>query len=184
MSRILTHTGKSFDVLAPQVDMIDPRDISHALAHLCRWNGHTRVFYSVAQHSCMVADLVPPEFKLAALLHDGTEAYIGDLPRPIKRAMPEYQRMEHALWLCIREAFDLPAAMNIGLPDLIKHADRVALATEVRDLLPPDTAISEALSHIEPLAERIRPWSATEARLTFHQRLMDQLAIEHRRKAA
>ncbi|KPA91053.1 hypothetical protein PF66_02391 [Pseudomonas asplenii] len=184
MSRILTHTGKSFDVLAPQVDMIDPRDISHALAHLCRWNGYTRVFYSVAQHSCMVADLVPPEFKLAALLHDATKAYIGDLPRPIKRAMPEYQRMEHVLWLRICQRFDLPLAVTTVLPDPIKHADQVALATEHRDLLPPDTAISDALSNIEPQVERIRPWSATEARLTFHQRLMDQLAIEHRRKAA
>ncbi|KPA87263.1 hypothetical protein PF66_06173 [Pseudomonas asplenii] len=67
---------------------------------------------------------------------------------------------------------------------ILKHPDQVALATEHRDLLPPETAISDALSNIEPPAERIRPWSATEARLTFHQRLMDQLAIEHRRKAA
>ncbi len=159
---------------------IDTRDISHALAHLCRFNGHTHEFYSVAQHSCMVADLVPAEHKLAALLHDATEAYIGDMVRPIKEVMAAYQQMEHVLWLQICVRFDLGPL----LPESVQHADLIALATERRDLMPPDPAIWDVLIGIEPMAETIRPWSATEARLTYHQRLMDQLAIEHRRKAA
>jgi hypothetical protein len=80
--------------------------------------------------------------------------------------------------ICIR--FDLEA----DLPDEVHHADLVALATERRDLMAPDTAIWQWLVGIAPSDDIIQPWSPLEARLTYHQRLMDQLAIEHRRKAA
>jgi hypothetical protein len=180
MNWILTHTGKSFHLFEPDADMIDPRDISHSLAHLCRFNGHTREFYSVAQHSCIVADLVPEEHKLAALLHDAPEAYLGDLTRPLKQRMHAYQTFEYAAWQRICERFDLP----LFLPACIHQANMIALATERRDLMPTDPAIWDCLVGIQPMAEIIRPWPAAEARLTYHQRLMDQLAIEHRRKAA
>jgi hypothetical protein len=180
MTQILTSTGKRFDLYEPDADLIDPRDISHSLSNLCRFNGHTREFYSVAQHCCMVADLVPEEDKLAALLHDGTEAFIGDMVRPLKEWMHAYQDVEHWIWERICTRFNL----DLALPASVHHADLVALATERRDLMPADPAVWDCLIGIEPMAETIRPWSATEARLTFHQRLMDQLAIEHRRKAA
>lgn len=180
MSQILTVTGKRFDLHEPDSDLIDPRDITHSLAHLCRFNGHTREFYSVAQHSCMVADLVPDEDKLAALLHDATEAYIGDMVQPLKQWMYAYQDVEDWIWdrICTRFGLDQ------DLPASVRQADLIALATERRDLMPTDPATWDCLVGIEPMAETIRPWSATEARFTFHQRLMDQLAIEHRRKAA
>jgi hypothetical protein len=180
MTLILTTTGKRFDLYEPDADLIDPRDISHSLSNLCRFNGHIREFYSVAQHSCMVADLVPEEDKLAALLHDGTVAYVGDMVRPLKEWMHAYQDVEHWIWERICTRFNL----DLTLPASVHHADLVALATERRDLMPADPAVWDCLIGIEPMAETIRPWSATEARLTFHQRLMDQLAIEHRRKAA
>ncbi len=180
MNWILTHTGKRFDLFEPDVDMIDPRDIAHSLAHLCRFNGHTREFYSVAQHSCLVADLVPAEHKLAALLHDATEAYLGDMTRPLKEWMPYYRGFEDVIWGRICERFGL----EIGLPASVHQADLIALTTERRDLMPPDPDPWDFLVGIEPAPERIRPWSPTEARLAYHQRLMDQLAIEHRRKAA
>jgi hypothetical protein len=180
MSQILTYTGKRFDLYEPEAHLIDPRDIAHSLAHLCRFNGHTREFYSVAQHCCMVAELVPDEDKLAALLHDATEAYIGDMVRPLKQWMHAYQDVENWIWERICTRFDLAQ----DLPPSVRQADLIALATERRDLMPTDPAIWDCLIGIEPMVETIRPWSATEARLTFHQRLMDQLAIEHRRKAA
>jgi hypothetical protein len=180
MNCILTHTGKRFDLFEPDADMIDPRDISHSLAHLCRFNGHTREFYSVAQHSCIVADLVPEEHKLAALLHDATEAYLGDMTRPLKQWMHAYQDFEDRTWRRVCERFDIPSE----LPACVQQADLIALATERRDLMPTDPAIWDCLIGIEPMAESIRPWPATEARLTFHQRVMDQLSIKHRRKAA
>lgn len=180
MNWILTSTGKRCDLFEPDADMIDPRDISHALAHLCRFNGHTREFYSVAQHSCIVAELVPEEHKLAALLHDATEAYLGDMTRSLKQWMPDYRGFEDVIWMRVCERFDLA----LDLPASVHHADLIALATERRDLMPTDPAIWDCLVGIEPMVETIRPWPAAEARNTYHQRLMDQLAIEHRRKAA
>lgn len=180
MSQILTVTGKRFDLFESDAEMIDPRDISHSLAHLCRFNGHTRDFYSVAQHSCIVADLVPDEHKLAALLHYATEAYLGDMTRPLKQWIRAYQDFEDLVWWRVCERFDIAPE----LPYCVQHADMIALATERRDLMPTDPTIWDCLVGIEPMAETIRPWTATEARLTLHQRLIDQLAIEHRRKAA
>lgn len=180
MNWILTSTGKRFDLFEPDADMIDPRDISHSLAHLCRFNGHTREFYSVAQHSCIVAELVPEEHKLAALLHDATEAYLGDVTKPLKQWMPDYRGFERVIWQRVCERFDL----TLDLPTCVHQADLVALATERRDLMPTESAIWDCLVGIAPMTGTIRPWPAAEARLTYHQRLMDQLAIEHRRKAA
>lgn len=180
MNWILTATGKHFDLFEPDADLIDPRDIAHALAHLCRFNGHTCEFYSVAQHSCIVAELVSEEHKLAALLHDAPEAYLGDMTRPLKQWISAYRHFEDHIWERVCERFDLA----IELPICVHQADLIALATERRDLMPPDPAIWDCLIGIEPMAETIRPWSPTEARLTYYQRLMDQLAIEHRRKAA
>ncbi|UZE02133.1 phosphohydrolase [Pseudomonas mediterranea] len=180
MTQILTATGKRFDLYEPDADLIDPRDISHSLSNLCRFNGHTREFYSVAQHCCLVADLVPEEDKLAALLHDSTEAFVGDMVRPLKEWMHAFQDVEHWIWERICTRFNLDPT----LPASVHHADLVALATERRDLMPPDPATWDCLVSIEPAPERIRPWSPNEARLTYHQRLMDQLSIEHRRKAA
>lgn len=84
------------------------------------------------------------------------------------------------MWGRICERFDLA----LDLPACIHQADLIALATERRDLMPTDPAIWDCLVGIEPMVKTIRPWPAAEARNTYHQRLMDQLAIEHRRKAA
>lgn len=84
---ILTYTGKvfSYDEIVP--DMIDIRDIAHSLSQICRYTGHTRLFYSVAQHSLLVSEKLPggPAEKLVGLLHDAAEAYTNDLASPLKR---------------------------------------------------------------------------------------------------
>ncbi len=140
----------------------------------------TRICSGLPQHSCIVAELVPEEHKLAALLHDATEAYLGDIARPLKQWMPDYRGFEDVIWMRVCERFDLA----LDLPACVHRADLIALATERRDLMPTDPAIWDCLVGIEPTVEIIRPWPAAEARITYHQRLMDQLAIEHRRKAA
>ena len=81
---IRTHTGLRFDLLDPRPEAIDPRDVAHALARLCRFGGHVRRFYSVAQHSLLVADLAPLGLELPALLHDASEAYLGDVVAPLE----------------------------------------------------------------------------------------------------
>ena len=72
---IITASGKRFYLRRPTPADIDAGDVAHALAHICRFNGHTREFYSVAQHSILVSRLLPDELKLAGLLHDAAEAY-------------------------------------------------------------------------------------------------------------
>jgi hypothetical protein len=180
MNEILTSTGKRFDLFKPETIMIDPLDISHALAHLCNYNGHAREFYSVAQHSCIVAALVPEEHKLAALLYAAADAYVAAINEHLKVWMFVHQHFEKLIWQRICARFDLP----LEPPECVHQASLVALATEIRDLMPTDSAIKDCLDGVEPLTETIHPWSAAEAHLTYHQLLTDQLAIENRRKAA
>ena len=107
MSRILTFTKKMFDPLAPEEELIDIRDIAHSLSFLCRANGHFPTFHSVAQHSleCYAeakARGLSPRLQLACLLHDGSEAYLSDVTRPVKAEMPLYLTLEaplqEAIW--------------------------------------------------------------------------------------
>ncbi len=107
MSEILTYSGIMFDPLNPDPDLIRIKDIAHALSLLCRANGHFPTFYSVAQHSiacCREAAARgdSPKIQLACLLHDASEAYLSDVTRPVKAAMPLYLEMEaplqNAIW--------------------------------------------------------------------------------------
>ena len=118
------HKRHYFDLPVGQVPRIET--IAHALSNINRWTGHTIRPFSVAQHSLLVSYLVPPEFALEALLHDATEAYLGDIASPLKALLPEYQRLEAAHWVWIAEAFGLPTKMS---PE-VKHADMQALALE------------------------------------------------------
>ena len=85
---IETYTGKRFHILEPTEDEIDILDIAHAEANQCRFTGHVKNFYSVAEHSYYVSLLVPSCYALKALLHDASEAYISDLSRPLKHCTP------------------------------------------------------------------------------------------------
>lgn len=163
MSWILTYTGRRLDPLAPDPAQIDPLDIAHALANLCRFNGHTKRFYSVAQHSVLVARHVPCQFALEGLLHDATEAYIADVTRPVKPHLLNYQVIEHNLHRAIASRFGIPA----NLPNAVKTADVVLLATEKRDLMPDHGDPWPVLDGVEPLADTIEPWSPEEAKYMF-----------------
>lgn len=131
MSWIQTSTGQRFDLSNPSQAQVSLSDIAHALGHLCRFNGHTYMPYSVARHSLLVAELVPPEHRLQALLHDAHEAYIGDMSTPLKWILPEYRAIEKPIWGAVATAFGIPEELA---PE-VNHADRVMLMTERRDLL-------------------------------------------------
>lgn len=128
---IQTYTGIAFWLDAPRAVDVDIRDIAHALSNLCRFTGHARPFYSVAEHSVWVSRLVPPEHALTALLHDAAEAYVGDVASPLKALMPEYRAIEAQVWDAVRLRFGLPAE----LPDCVKQADLHMLDVERRKLL-------------------------------------------------
>jgi hypothetical protein len=179
MTQILTYLGKTVDLLAPDECQIDPRDIAHALSQICRHGGHTRKFYSIAQHSCIVADLAPDEHKLTALLRHATKAYFGEMVWPLGFVMPMYESVEHRIWQSVCKRFWLDSV----LPDCIHHIDKIVTATEYRDLMPSTSAIPDHLKGVEPLSRTIRPWGIQEARDNYFQRLMDQLGSDHRKKA-
>lgn len=127
---IETRSGKMFHFLDPKDDEIDVADIAYALAHQCRFNGHTSHFFSVAEHSVLVASLVPDEFKLAALLHDAAEAYLSDIPSPIKQFLPQYKEMEAGIMAAIERKFGVDASV-----EEVKKADFQQLRTEAHYLL-------------------------------------------------
>lgn len=163
MTWIQTYTGKHFYPLAPTPDMVDIEDIAHALANVCRFAGHTREFYSVAQHACMVSELVPPEDALAGLLHDAAEAYIADITRPLKPHLLNYAAIEKGIEAVIAASFGLAYPW----PATVKSADMVALATERRDLMRLDSTPWSCLDGIEPLPRTIRPWTPARAKIEF-----------------
>ena len=107
---IRTFTGKTINIFEPDPEQICIEDIAHALSNLCRFNGHTKRFYSVAQHCVSCYNMVDVKYKKAALLHDAAEAYLTDLPRPIKNEMPEYRDLEDKLMKAIAQAlhFEYP----------------------------------------------------------------------------
>lgn len=178
MTWILTQSGQQFDLLRPTASMIKPTDIAHALSRLCRFNGHTRAHYSVAQHSMIVAGLVPVEHQLVALLHDAPKAYIGDMTRPLKAVMPEYHYIEQLIWLAVCERFDI----QIDLPACVRLADMVALATERRDLMPAHPGEWECMRGVQPMKETIVPFSAESASMMFFSQLMALMQSNHRRR--
>jgi hypothetical protein len=130
---ICTFTGGRFYPLDPRPEEVRIEDIAHALSMVCRFTGHSRDFYSVAQHCYLASHLVPEQDALAALLHDAAEAYICDVSSPVKHA-PEfefYRAAEDRLLRVIFERFGL----DPGLPESVHHVDGLLVVTEARSLL-------------------------------------------------
>lgn len=149
---------------------LDIEDIAHALAFQCRYNGHTRKFYSVAEHSVRVAqvmDWLSPQEDLdlwcmAGLMHDAAEAYIGDIISPVKTRYFD-KKIEDQVEHLVAEQFKIPIHMLQS--DLVKRADLSLLATELRDLfLEPHTMPTLPF---QPLRGKIEPWQPELAEQNF-----------------
>ncbi len=149
---IETVSGKCFYFLDPQPDDITIEDIAHALSMECRFGGHCRSFWSVAAHSLLVAQLLPAKFQLAGLLHDASEAYLKDIPSPLKKLLPDYREIEANVAAVIEIKF----GVKFCQPE-IKQADVMALMTEKRDLFKDNSGVdwkidaSAAPFHIVPV---------------------------------
>lgn len=164
---MMTYTGRKFFPLDPRAEDIDLRDIAWGLAHQCRYNGHGRFFYSVAEHSVLMSrhfsETLPSR---EALLHDAAEAYIGDVIRPLKRSLPQFVEIEANLERVIFARFNLPAILR----DEIKAADTAILTDERNRLFDPEVCEAHGWSARERLGVHIEGWSPVDAFGLFMQR--------------
>lgn len=181
---IQTFNSRSFKPMLPEASDLDPLDIAHALSNQCRFSGHCKHHYSVAQHSILVS--IVAEYLLpknvsdeetmqtarAGLLHDASEAYLVDIPSPLKQ-LPEfapYRAAEKRLERLILKRFSLPEE----LPAAVKQADLILLSTEKRDLMvePPEPWIDLP----EPLERTIQTMTPQQAEQRFLERF-DELGL-------
>jgi len=162
---MLTSSGVDYQPARMNPSDVRIEDVAHALSLICRFNGHCQVHYSVAQHSLLVTRILdglgaPREAMLCGLMHDAHEAYVGDVPTPIKALLgAAWAEVEHQAEVAVLAAFGLERAMT-DWRELIRHADRIALATERRDLMRFDVECNRLwpmLTGVEP-----HPLPATE----------------------
>jgi hypothetical protein len=150
MSYIITRTGQKFDFDAFTSDDICIPDVAAALSKLCRFTGHTTKFYSVAEHSLLVAQLVglnggSIRDQLWGLLHDAPEAYVGDMSTPLKAyLLDEYE----SCYIHLHDMIMLSLCHKLGLPEtmpaLVKRCDHAAYALEFDYLFSRSSAVAEA----------------------------------------
>lgn len=159
---IQTHTGRQV-TYPPQAEQVCIEDIAHALSRICRYSGHTPTFYSVAEHCCHLYDHALTAAKcrdthVGALLHDAAEAYLGDVPGPFKRLLPDYRDLEKTFEDVICERFDLLRLAGT----LVRTWDRQIIADEQAALFP---EMPRPWKHpVEgPLGVEIQCWSPDQA---------------------
>lgn len=158
---IQAYSGRVVYPLNLRLEDISILDIAHSLSNQCRFSGHCGRYYSVAEHSVLMAQYVPQKYKLEALLHDATEAYLSDMPRPVKHLLPEYVEAERRAARVIAERFGLPA----GMSDVVRDADNRILLDEREQ----NMNISERPWGLQgrPLGVTLQFWDPIQAKVEF-----------------
>ena len=147
-SCISTGSGRFFDLLRPEEYDYDIEEIAGALSNLCRYTGHVNRFYSVAEHSVLVSRLLPDKLALAGLLHDASEAFVGDVSSPLKRLLPEYRKIEENIQEAIARHFNVP----YPFPHEIHEADKRMYWNERQTVA--DNGVRDTLWHQDLRAAR------------------------------
>ncbi|WP_436798387.1 hypothetical protein [Mesorhizobium ventifaucium] len=158
-------SGRIFDFLDPHGSDFTIDDVAHGMAHICRYAGQCRDFYSVAEHSLLVCD-VAVDCPYEALLHDAAEAFIGDVTRPLKQLLPEYKAIETNVEDAIAKRFGL----NRSCRDAVKTADLSVLAAEQAQVMAPGTDSWAREAGVVPAEVKIRYLSPAVARREFLER--------------
>jgi len=168
---IETFSGIKFDFLDPKVEQVSIGDIAHSLGMQVRYTGHCKEFYSIAEHSLLVSDLCPDEFKLYGLLHDASEAYLTDVASPIKPFLQNYKMMECKVMNVVVKKFNLPEFF----PDEVHLADMQALQIEIGQLMHSggkDWSINKVLT--DPVPDiKLQYISPPEAKMKFLERFYE-----------
>lgn len=179
---IQTYTGKQYWPIDPRPEDVDILDIAHALSMLCRFGGHCLKFYSVAEHSVHIARWLFQRYgaqvALCGLLHDGTEAYVTDVPRPTKAFLYGYKGIEQQNWLAIAAAFNLPAT----LPHQVKDIDGRILTDEANQNMAECDVAWESTTN--PLGIELEYWDPERAKGEFIDCYRDYTSLIEREVAA
>ena len=178
-AKIVTYTGKVFDLLDPQPEMVCIEDIAHSLAYQCRYTGHPREFYSVAQHCVLMAEADLPGDPLVRLLHDAAEAYIGDIARPWKQLLfidiaqrTLFRHFPVKEWEArIQKVIGLALGVDLSYSAEVKAADNRMMATEIRDLMPKSDAYGVDAEPFEQIIRPRRPEWVEQAFLAEYEHL-------------
>lgn len=159
MSIVRVHSGREINLLAPDPANISIRDIAVQLSRIARFNGATAIPYYVAQHSVFVAAIAStlgasPREQFLALMHDAHEAFIGDVTRPVLRALADAGDVKFAdlRWRMDKAIFWTFGIRFEGMPEVVRTADEIALATEWRDLMP-----GHCPSSFRPVGTPVKP---------------------------
>lgn len=159
---IQTYTGRQVWPLEVTVGCLDIVDIAHALSQICRFGGHSKSFYSVGEHCWLMATYAEArgnlDVALAALLHDAAEAYVIDLPAPIKEIMPIYRAIDHDIQRVVEESWMGHIQDIATVKSLVKALDQRILVTEASvlmrvDLIPWHRRLGEPLEVTIPCLE-------------------------------
>ena len=163
---MITSTGKYIDIWNFKLEDIDIEDIIHALSLECRYTNHTKQHYSDAEHSIHVAHVCPKHLQPAGLLHDASEAYLGDLRPELKYNMPEYMMLEKHIQNVIYQSFGI--SLSVINKGIIKRCDQVVTATEIGIVIDNHPKFQELFKHIPKSTEiNIQCWDAKTAKKKF-----------------
>jgi hypothetical protein len=174
-ARIQTHSGLMVDPLHLSIQDIRLEDIAHALSHLCRFTGHTSRFYSVAEHSVWCSRMVHPKFAAHALLHDASEAYLQDIPSPLKH-LPEfafYRAAETRAQKTIRQALLSWCKPGEDWVTPVKFADDMMLHAEADYLLDAHWADVALVGRAWEVLDRGMCWAPDMAKERFLARAVE-----------
>ena len=190
MNKIVTHSGTVFDLVNPSQEMVVVDDIALSLSRQARFAGHTQEVYTVAQH-CVVLSHLFFEHPLMALLHDAAEAYITDIPTPVKELIPEIHTIEARILRVVYAALGISDYAAGVFEDSLHTCDRW-LGVAEGHLLMPDAAREAMFDGSEPrrVAQaltaqrgRLEPWHQYQAYCEFLQRFYELSTVQGQREA-
>lgn len=160
-----TRSGAMFIPADPENHEYRITDIASALSKICRYGGHCIEFYSVAEHCVHMAHEAPLQYALEALMHDSAEAYLVDVPRPVKALLRDYRPLEHRIEATIAGQFNLVFDLENGWPPVVKELDNQMLITEQRQNMPNGPSY---LPEIEPIPGlKLQCWEPRRAEAEF-----------------
>lgn len=167
--------GNFFNFASPELSEYTIQDIARNLSHICRFTGSVNKFYGVSQHSIYVSLLLeswgyPVDIQMAGLMHDASEAFLGDVASPLKQLLPDYRKIEHKVESTIMKKYGI----SFPFEKVVKKADNAVFVAEREDLQPkcPQGLVYEGLT-VERAPFKIVPWTSEKSQKEFLKRYFE-----------